>query len=384
MVNRLNTLKKILSTNSQACALFSANDSKLLLAHSSEAEAFLSPIFAARFVQQYFPLNSGDWVALNDPRSGGVTPFGINLIGRFENLVWSVRVESPKKWTLLEKWEQVGDKFPPLPLKLKGQINTQIPAEILQRVQPFIETIAPSIQKLENYLRWQKNLFAADRVQSYLQKTEAVVKSTLKESPWLETQHKAKTSSGEVLSLKLQYKENAVIADLSGTSNAIEMELSEKVVDSILVYGLNHSLNTLSLYNHSTEKYFQVLKPSSSWLTVQDPKWPARSYLLATPFVKSHLKQMLLKVKKPVENWVCSREGWAQFSSLDPHHHMTTSDHLRKTWAADCPLFDIVGSTEGGLSLRLKNKTDVLLVEAGTLQSSQWEPGQIWNFKFGY
>lgn len=379
MVNHLSSLISILNTSVDSSAVFT-DSMTLLRVDAKNAESFLSPVIAARFVMQYFPLESGDWVAVNDPRSGGVSPFGVNLVGRYKNLIWSVRMETSACWTEHEKWEQVGLRIPPLPIKIGGKINQQIPDTFLKLAQPFLDRLQGSITKFEKYLDWKSQDFKKDTLQTYLEKTEKALRRKLKDSPWLENQARARSATGENLCLKISFSENLVSADLSGSTAGQDFELNEKVTDSILIYGLNSALESLPLYNGQTEKYFQVTKPRQCWLNTPDPRFPARSSLLATPFLKSHMKQLLLKMKKPVTSWMCSRDGWTQFAS-DSGQLFICTDEIQKTWGAHHPLISVEVPCEQGLNLRFNHDGQFLKVESGRLLSGSFQKGQIWPFR---
>jgi hypothetical protein len=353
---------------------------RILSTRSSSAAFLISPVQAARFAIAYFPLQDGDWMAVNDAHIGGVTPHGLNFLGRMNNLIWSVRFENTLPWNLSEKWEHVGFKIPPLPIKIAGQLNQQIPQNFLELVQSNLTQLDPLIQRLQRFCTWRASELTTPKIEHYFQQSQAALKSILKETPWVDAQHKARTSSGEILNAKIQFQEKMCAIDLSGSSLSLQIQVCEKVVDSILIYSLNKSLNSLSFYNHGTESFFQVLKPRQSWLSHNEPKFPAHSSLLGIPFIESHIKQMLLKMKRPVENWNCSKEGWFQVVDLSSKQFITT-DQMKNCWGQSCSFIQAEAPIESGLSFKTLSECELLMVQSGQLVTTKLKPQQTFEFK---
>lgn len=353
---------------------------RILSTHTSSAAYLISPVQAARFAISYFPLQDGDWMAVNDAHIGGVTPHGVNFLGRLNNLIWSVRVENPKPWKLSEKWEQVGHKIPPLPIKISNQLNQQIPQNFLELVQPQLEKLNPLISKLQKFYQWRIENFNQSNLENYFQLSQKTLKNLLKETPWIESQHKARTSNGEVLSVKIQFQEKVCSIDLSGSSMSQQIQVCEKVVDSVLIYSLNKSLNSLNFYNHGTESFFQVLKPRQSWLSHNEPKFPAHSILVGIPFIESHIKQMLLKMKRPVENWICSKDGWFQLVEKESNKFITT-DQLKNCWGSSCSFIEVQAPIKDGFTFKALKECEMLTVQSGQLSSVTLKPQQTFEFR---
>ena len=132
----LEFLKKIFK-DSCSSSSFLTPDGDLLIVNSKLGYEFLSTVQTARFVLKYFPLEDQDWVAVNDPQSGGYTPFGISFVGRIGNLIWSVRLNQEGLWNATDKWDTTGMRLPPIPYKIKCQLNPQVPQLFLDKVAPF-------------------------------------------------------------------------------------------------------------------------------------------------------------------------------------------------------------------------------------------------------
>ena len=377
MVSVIQNLNSIFKGHVQSSAFLDLQG-QIVSIQSGSAQSFLSPVQAVRFAITYFPMKSGDWIALNDPHSGGVTPHGLNVMGRIDHLIWSVRLESSMPWTLDEKWESMGHKIPPLPLKLQGQWNSQIPKIFLDKIQHFLDPLAPLVEKLERYIRWKKSELNEESLKEHFKLSLNAVKSILKETPWTESQHKARTQSGETLSAKINFSEKGALIDLSGTSQCLKLQISEKVVDSILVYSLNKSLNSFSLYNQGTENLFQITKPRQSWLSHNEPKFPAQSHFIGLPFLESHLKQMLLKMKRPVEDWSCSKDGWFQIRNLKQNKVLNYDDFF-KSWGQGCDFIKLVGTKPLGFSFEVQDECELIKVQSGVMVQQILTPDQIWE-----
>ncbi|MFN8847317.1 MAG: hypothetical protein ACK5W9_10750 [Bdellovibrionales bacterium] len=365
--------------NVDSVALFSESMT-LLKVEGKKAESFLSPIHAARFVAQYLPLQSGDWVALNDGLGGSTCPFGINLIGRYQSIIWSVRLTNVGLWKDSEKWDSMGFRLPPLPLKMQGKMNSQVPAKFLNIVQPFCDRVAPSISKLEKYIDWNQKDFSKKNFELYLEKTEKKLRELLKDNPWLDQTAKARTSSGEIISLNISFTDQAAIVDLSGTSPSKKIELNEKITDSIIVYGFLMALKNFELYNGANEKFFQVIKPTQCWLNSKEPKLPMHSHFISAPFLMSHMKQLLLKLKLPVEGWNCSLDGFTQFEAADGSH-WTNNQILQNTWGKGSPLFNAHKAAPGGIELLTQVDLSYMRVQAGSIEVGQLEKGNTWSLQ---
>lgn len=375
MVSVIQNLNLIFKGHVQSSAFLDLQG-QIVSIQSATAQNFLSPVQAVRFALTYFPMKSGDWIALNDPHSGGVTPHGLNVMGRIDHLIWSVRLESLMPWTLDEKWESMGHKIPPLPLKLQGQWNTQIPKAFLDKIQHFLDPLAPLIEKLERYIQWKKSELSEECLKEHFKLSSTAMKSILKETPWTESQHKARTQTGEILAAKINFSEKGALIDLSGTSQSLKLEISEKVVDSILVYSLNKSLNSFDLYNQGTENLFQITKPRQSWLSHNEPKFPAQSHFIGLPFLESHLKQMLLKMKRPVEDWACSKDGWFQIRSLKKNK-LLNYEEFYKTWGQNCDLIKLVGTKSLGFSFEVQEVCEMIKVQSGVMVQQTLTPDQV-------
>jgi hypothetical protein len=362
--------------NVDSIALFS-DSMTLLKVEGKKAESFLSPVHAARFVAQYLPLQSGDWVALNDGLGGSTCPFGVNLVGRHKSIIWSVRLTNVGLWKDSEKWDSMGLRLPPLPLKIQGKINPQVPAKFLNLVQPFCDRVAPSIKKLERYIDWYQKDLSKKNFDSYLEKTEKKLRELLKDNPWLDQTAKARTVSGEIISLHISFSDQAAIVDLSGTSPSKKIELGEKITDSIIVYGFLMALKTFELYNGANEKYFQVIKPTHCWLNSKEPKLPMHSHFISSPFLMSHMKQLLLKLKLPVEGWQCSLDGFTQFEALDGKA-WTNNQLLKMTWGKGTSLFTAEKAIPGGIALTSQTDLRYMQVQAGSIEMGQLEKGKNW------
>lgn len=353
---------------------------RILSTRSTSAAYLISPVQAARFAIAYFPLQDGDWMAVNDAHIGGVTPHGLNFLGRINNLIWSVRIENSRPWNLSEKWEQVGHKIPPLPIKISGLLNQQIPQNFLKLVQPHLLKLDPLISLLQRFCTWRASELTTPKIETYFQQSQNALKAVLKDTPWIDAQHKARTSSGEILNAKIQFQEKMCTIDLSGSTLSQQIQVCEKVVDSILIYSLNKSLNSLSFYNHGTESFFQVLKPRQSWLSHNEPKFPAYSSLIGIPFIESHIKQMLLKMKRPVENWNCSKEGWFQVVDLSTQQFIT-ADQMKECWGQSCSFIEAQEPIPNGLRFKTLNECELLSVQSGQLTALKLKPQQTFEFK---
>jgi len=374
MVNVIQNLNLIFKGKVQSSAFLDLQG-QIISIQSSSAQSFLSPVQAVRFAITYFPMKSGDWIALNDPHSGGVTPHGLNVMGRIDHLIWSVRLESSMPWTLDEKWESMGHKIPPLPLKLQGQWNTQIPKFFLDKIQHFLDPLAPLVEKLERYIRWKKAELSEESLKEHYRLSAMAMKSILKETPWAESQHKARTQSGETLSAKINFSEKGALIDLSGTSQSLKLEICEKVVDAILVYSLNKSLSSFSLYNQGTENLFQITKPRQSWLSHNEPKFPAQSHFIGLPFLESHLKQMLLKMKKPVEDWSCSKDGWFQMKCAQSQK-IYTYHEFYQDWGQSCSFIKLIATNPTGFKFQVLQDFEFLIANSCQLHSFVKKAGE--------
>lgn len=372
MMIELNFLRSIFKNVAEASA-FLTPDGKLISCQSQNAHSFLSPVHAARFVLQYFPLQDQDLVALNDPQSGGVTPFGINFVGRINNVIWSVRLESPRAWTLDEKWELMGFKLPPLPLKLGGETNSQIPAVFLEKTKVFEDQIKSEYEKLKAFLQWKQKSFTADSLNTYFDKCEAMAQEKFNETPWNDFQHKAKSPTNEVMSAKISVTQEAILADFTGTGLSQQLELTEKLTESIVTYAFTKALGLQEIYNHATESFFQIIKPKQSWLNVRESRFPARVRFLAIPFLESHLKQMLLKMKFKMDDWKCSQEGWLQL--VTESGESITSDEIQKSWAHGCGFLKTIGTGDLSLQYELLKPARLIRVEQGQMELHDLNPG---------
>ncbi len=376
MINHLRFMSQFFLPKVESVAFFSESMS-LLKVEGKRAESFLSPVHAARFVAQYLPLQSGDWVSLNDGLGGSTCPFGVNLVGRYKSIIWSVRIAQEGLWRDSEKWESMGVRLPPLPLKMNGHINPQVPESFVNLVQPFCDQLTPAIEKLESYIDWNEKELTKKNFDQYFEKSEKKLRELLNDNPWLEHASKARTVSGEIVSLDISFSDQAAVVDLSGTSPSKKLELSEKITDSIVVYGLQLALKTFELYNGTNEKYFQVIKPTHCWLNSKEPKLPMQSHLISAPFLMSQMKQLLLKMKLPVENWNCSWDGFTQFESHDGKH-WTNNQMLKKTWGKGSPLFEVHQPIESGIELLSQTEIRYWQVRGGTIEVGQIEKGQTW------
>jgi len=352
---------------------FLTSDGKLICAQAKRGVNFLSPVHAARFVLQYFPLQDQDWVALNDPFGGGSTPFGLNFVGRIQNVIWSVRLESPIVWSLEEKWESLGPKIPPLPLLMGGEKNPQIPPTFWALTEPYEARIRPHYEKLEIFLKWKADGFSASRLQNYFSKSEKWARDRFQDVPWNEIQHKAKTASAETLSVKVGLSTTGALVDFTGTSLPSQMALHEKFTESIVTFALTRALSLQEIYNHGTESFFQIVKPKQSWLNEKELRHPARVHLLAVPFLESHLKQMLLKMKFPVEDWKCSKEGWMQLQSA--LGQTITSDEIQATWAQRSSWLKVIGTSDLALQYELTQPARLLRIESGQFEQLELRQG---------
>lgn len=371
-MTELGFLRTVFSDSTEASA-FLTDDGKLICTQSRSGYSFLSAVHAARFVLQYFPLQDQDWFVLNDPQSGGITPFGVNIVGRLGNLIWSVRLEGEAKWSLDEKWEPMGFKLPPLPLHLGGKTNEQIPGVFLDKVRPFEDRIRPQYEKLKTFVAWKKSQLTPTAFNAYFKNCESVMREKLKETPWTEYQHKARAQSGEILRTKISITENWVLVDFAGTNLLTHLELDERLTESIVTYALAQALQTYDIFNHGTESYLQIIKPKQSWLNIRNPKYPARVRFLAIPFLETYLKQMLSKMKFKMDDWKCSLEGWMQLVS-DSGETVNT-DQLRENWGVGVSFLKTIGTGDSALQYELLTSAELLRIESGQIEALSLQKG---------
>lgn len=372
MMTELTFLRSVFKDTAESFAFLTA-DGKLICCESKNGFSFLSPVHAARFVLQYFPLQDQDLVALNDPQSGGVTPFGVNLVGRIHNIIWSVRLEGKAVWTLDEKWEPMGFKLPPLPLRVGGRVNSQIPAAFLEKIKPFEDRIQDSYRKLKSFVMWKASVLSGPYLAAYFDKCEKLAKEKFSETPWNEYQHKAKSLSGEVLNAKISIAQEGMHADFAGSSLSHQLELNEKLTESIVTFAFTKALGIQEIYNHATESYFQLVKPKQSWLNVRESKFPAKVRFLAIPFLESHLKQMLLKMKFKMEDWKCSQEGWMQV--MAENREAISSDEIQQDWASNCSFLKPIGTGDLSMQYELLNAARMIRVESGKIELHELNKG---------
>lgn len=371
-MTELSFLRSVFQDTAEAVA-FLTEDGKLICCESKNGFSFLSPVHAARFVLKYFPLQDQDWVALNDPQSGGISPFGINLVGRLHNLIWSIRLESEAAWSLDEKWEPMGLKLPPLPLKVGGKTNTQIPPIFLEKTKPFEEHIQNDYEKLKAFISWKKQQLSSASLSTYFKRCESLVRDRLSETPWTDYQHKAKSHTDEVLNTKISISQNNFSVDFAGTSSQQQLELNESLTESIVTYALTKALQVQEVYNHATESFFQLIKPKQSWLSVRESRFPAKVRFLAIPFLESHLKQTLIKMKFKMEDWQCSQEGWLQI--ISENGDIINSDKIQKNWANDCHFLKVIGTSDMALQFEILKTSQMLRVEQGRMETLKLSSG---------
>jgi hypothetical protein len=346
---------------------------EIICVETQKGSEFLSTVQTARFAQKYFPLENGDWVALNDPQSGGYSPFGINFVGRIQNVIWSVRVEGPAIWTKTEKWESAGLRLPPLPYKLKGQHNSQIPHIFLEKVLPFEKKISTEYEKLVSFISWKKASFEEKILEVYFEKSRKALTEKLSDTPWTEQTHKSRTRFGETLSTKVTINKDLLSVDLAGTSAPQSLGLTESMTESVVTYACVQAMSCKTFYNSGTEKYFQITKPRVSWLSVREPSYPAFVQFLSFPFVESHLKQLLLKMKFPVQDWKCSYDGWMQFQF--PSGESMSTDDLQRNWGFKSTSFKLVRTEENSVVLELVKPCQLFRVESGEVEIHDLKPG---------
>jgi hypothetical protein len=342
-------------------------DGELILVESKNGSDFLSTVQTARFVKQYFPLENNDWVAVNDPQSGGYNPFGISFVGRIDHIIWSVRIENPGAWNATDKWDTLGLRLPPMPYKIKGELNNQIPALFLDKVNLFEQIILADFQKVVQFIQWRKNQLSPLAFKKYFEESRKALVEKLNDTPWTEALHKSKTKTGEVLVSKVTITQDVFSVDLGGSSNSIVLGLTESMTDSLVTYACVQAMQCKSYYNSGTEKFFQITKPRVSWLSVREPSFPAQVHFLSFPFLESHLKQLLLKMKFQVQKWQCSKEGWMQFQFTDKKS--VTSDELQKNWGQNCAGFKIIRSEENSLVFELSQASKLFRVEEGEIET---------------
>lgn len=359
----------------KSCSSYSflTPNGEIISVETQKGSEFLSTVQTARFALKYFPLESGDWVALNDPQSGGYSPFGINFVGRIQNIIWSVRVTGAAHWSKAEKWESMGMRLPPLPYKLKGQLNTQVPSLFLEKVLPFEKKISSDYKKLENFVSWKKDLWTGQRLESYFEKSRQTLSEKLSDTPWTEYSHKSRTRFGENLSTQISVNKEMLSVDLTGTSPTQKLGLTESMTESVVTYACTQAMNCRSFYNSGTEKFFQITKPRVSWLSVREPSFPAYVQFLSFPFVESHLKQVLQKMKFPLQEWKCSYDGWMQFQFSSGQK--TTTDDLQKNWGIQTNGFKLVRTEDNSLVLELAEPCQLFRVESGDIELHELKSG---------
>lgn len=360
---------------SKTCSSFSfmTLDGELILVESKNGSEFLSTIQTARFVTKYFPLENDDWVAVNDPQSGGYNPFGMSFVGRFGSLIWSVRVEKTGCWSATDKWESSGLRLPPLPYKIKGQLNSQVPQDFLNKVIPFENKILDEVKKLALFIHWKSGQLNALSFKKHFEVSRKNLAQKLSDTPWTEALHKSKTKTGELLSSKVTITQELFAVDLTGSTVSQTLGLTESMTESLVTFACVQALNCKTYYNSGTEKFFQITKPRLSWLSVKEPAIPAQVQFLSFPFVESHLKQLLLKMKFPVQNWKCSVDGWMQFHFSDGT--FVTTDDLQKTWGEGAAGFKRLRTEENSLVIEVTKPCRLFRVEAGEIQSDELTPG---------
>ncbi len=368
-------LEFLRSVFKKTCSSFSflTIEGDLLLVDSKCGSEFLSTIQTARFVSKYFPLENQDWVAVNDPQSGGYNPFGISFVGRIDQIIWSVRVENSGPWSASGKWDSLGLRLPPMPYKIKGQPNPQVPSVFLDKVKPFENLIAQDFKKLSQFISWKSSSLTTAAFKKYFETSKKNLAQKLSDTPWTEGLHKSKTKTGEVLSSKVAINQDLFSVDLAGTTNSVKLGLTESMTESLITFACVQALQCKTYYNSGTEKFFHITTPRSSWLSVREPALPAEVQFLSFPFVESHLKQLLLKMKFPVQNWKCSMDGWMQFQFAD--QTIVTTDQLQKTWGQKCPGLKLLRTEENALVFELIESCQMFRVEAGEIESQQLEVG---------
>ncbi len=345
----------------------------LILIESKSGSEFLSTIQTARFVSKYFPLENHDWVAVNDPQSGGYNPFGISFVGRIDNIIWSVRVEKDGPWNTTDKWETLGLRLPPMPYKIKGQPNTQVPPVFLDKVIPFEKLITAEFQKLSQYISWKASSLTNANFKKYFELSKKTLAEKLNDTPWTEALHKSKAKTSEVLSTKITITQDLFAVDLTGSTASHTLGLTESMTESLVTFACVHALQCKTYYNSGTEKFFHITKPRSSWLSVKEPAIPAQVNFLSFPFIESHLKQLLLKMKFPVQNWKCSVDGWMQFQFKD--QLPISTDILQKTWGQSASGFKLVRTEDHSLVIELVEPCQMFRVEAGEIETHELNPG---------
>lgn len=348
-------------------------EGELILVESKNGAEFLSCAQAARFVTKYFPLDNHDWVAVNDPQSGGYNPFGISFVGRIENIIWSVRIDKAGPWNTAEKWDSLGLRLPPIPFKVKGEHNPQVPALFLDKVIPFENLIAQEYQKLAAFISWKADSFSPQALKKYFEISRRTLAEKLSDTPWAEATHKSKTKTGELLSTKVSISQEQFAVDLSGSTTTQTLGLTESMTDSLVTYACVQALQCQPYYNSGTEKFFQITKPRTSWLSIREPACPAKVQFLGFPFVESHLKQLLLKMKFPVQTWKCSVDGWMQFQFTDKS--LVTSDELQKNWGQQVKGLKLLRTEENSLVFEITEACRLFRVESGELEIHELKSG---------
>ncbi len=360
---------------SRSCSSFSflTLDGELILVESKAGAEFLSCVQTARFVTKYFPLDDYDWVALNDPQSGGYNPFGISFVGRIGNIIWSVRVEKAGSWNVTDKWESIGLRLPPLPYKIKGEHNPQVPAIFLDKVIPFENLITQEYQKLSQFISWKKDSLSPLSLKKYFETSRRTLAEKLSDTPWTESTHKSKTKTGEILSTKVSISQELFSVDLSGSSASQTLGLTESMTDSLVTHACVKAMQCQTYYNSGTEKFFQIIKPRVSWLSVREPLHPAHVQFLVFPFIESHLKQLLLKMKFPVQTWKCSVDGWMQLQF--PNKSLITSDDLQKNWGHTVTGLKLIRTEDNSLVFEITEDCRLFRVETGDIEIHELKPG---------
>jgi hypothetical protein len=352
---------------------------EIILVDSQSGADFLSTVQSARFVLKYFPLENGDWMALNDPQIGGYSPFGINFVGRIENLIWSVRVEGPGRWSPTDKWDSAGLRLPPLPYKTKGLINQQIPSSFLEKVFPFEKKIKKDLSHLEKFVAWNSRKLTRQLFQNHFDMSAAALSQKLDETPWSEHHHRSRTRFGEVLCTQASVSKKLFTLDLAGTQPSQQLGLSEAMSDSVLTFACVQALGCQRIYNSGTEKFIQITRPRLSWLSVQEPPHPAFVRFVSFPFVESHLKQLFLKMKFPVEAWKCSMDGWMQFQF--PSGHLVTTDDLQSSWGTEKNEISLIRTEENALILETTEPCELFRVDSGNLETYRLEKGSQFHLQ---
>lgn len=240
---------------------------------------------AAHIAHTFFNLKKGDLVLLNDPYSGGTWLSDLTFVTAFkvgtEDVLLARRIRlKPRR--AAEKIDLEGVRIPPTPLMHNDELNLEVLKAIRNHpsADPNLEVLVlaeiEKIQKLAAHIGWVLANSGIIPNKKWIKDFNSMAHDNfarkLKEVSFGESTVEWPLEDGGRVRLRLEVKDDHVVFDFTGTTNATQLALTDSLTLSACVGTLAHEMKIPQPWITGMIQNFALQAPQGS---IVHAKYPA-------------------------------------------------------------------------------------------------------------